>query len=90
MLTRGAEIHATGLTESFSFDDFMKKHHPAPLVLFAMDGRDRLKVFTADSRIAPGPGWTVISLIIEDRSEPGRTENADPTRTKIEADSLKS
>jgi NhaP-type Na+/H+ or K+/H+ antiporter len=70
MLTRGAEIHATGLTESFSFDDFMKKHHPAPLVLFAMDGRDRLKVFTADNRIAPGPGWTVISLIIEDRSDP--------------------
>jgi NhaP-type Na+/H+ or K+/H+ antiporter len=82
MLARGAEMHATKLTESFSFDDFLKKHRPSPLVLFAIDTRDRLKVFTADNRIAPGPGWTVISLIIGDRSEPENTENATPPFSK--------
>jgi NhaP-type Na+/H+ or K+/H+ antiporter len=70
-LGRGDEIHSTGLTETFTFEDFLAKNREA-LVLFALDAKNRLKVATTTEQIRPGPGWTVISLI---KQQPARAGN---------------
>ena len=62
-LAGGAEIRETSLTESFDFDDYYRKYYKRAMPLFAIDPKGQLQVFTADSRIKPGPEWTLLSLV---------------------------
>lgn len=64
-LSVGGEIRETKLTENFDFDAFNRMHFRRAVPLFAVDPKDRLRVFTATAgaQVAPGPGWTLISLI---------------------------
>ena len=63
MLSDGAEIHSTKLTDEFGFDEYYKKYfHAVPL--FAINPRGKLFVYTAESDLKPTAGWTIISLIV--------------------------
>ena len=69
MLSEGAEIRSTKLTETFGYSDFYKKHFRRAVPLFALNPKGRILVFTPDIEIDPGPGWTLISLILPSKEE---------------------
>lgn len=63
MLGKGAEIHSTGLSDEFGFDEYYKKYFGRAVPLFAINPRGKLFVYTADSDLKLVSGWTIISLI---------------------------
>lgn len=60
LLSQGAKIHATTLSENFSFEDLLMQSKLYPL--FAIDKNDRIHVFSDASELQPESGWSVISL----------------------------
>ena len=62
-LYRGAEVRRTGLSEEFTLPDFRAMHGERATPLFAVDPKGRLEVFTAETPLEPGPGWTLLALI---------------------------
>jgi len=66
LMSQGADIHDTGLTENFSFDDYQNKYGSRAIPLFALDLKNKLHIFTEDHQITPNAGWTVIGLISPD------------------------
>lgn len=65
MLSRGAEIRVTNLTESFDSTQYQEKNGGRAVPLFALTPRERLRIFTPESAFAPGPGWAIISMVAE-------------------------
>jgi NhaP-type Na+/H+ or K+/H+ antiporter len=73
LLSRGAKLKQTKLTENFSFEDYLQQHGRRVTPLFAFNPRRRLRFFTAAASPKPETGWTVVSLVQDD---------ADPTQTE--------
>lgn len=67
LLSRGAEIHATRLSEQFGWEDYLRTH-PDLISLLAVDPTERLHVFSVDSVPPVQADWTVLSLIVPDES----------------------
>lgn len=65
LISRGAVIRKTGLSEEFDFDAYRNVAGRQLWPLFAVDSRDRIHVFTAERQPEPKPGWSVFSLIHE-------------------------
>ncbi|HFD12478.1 MAG TPA: sodium:proton antiporter [Crenotrichaceae bacterium] len=63
LLSQGAEIRSTRLSEDFTFDDYMKKNGKRTIPLFAITPDNRLRVFVPSGNLTLTPGWTVISLV---------------------------
>lgn len=74
LLSQGAEIRSTSLTESFSFEDYQAQYGKRATPLFALDSRARLHVFIAEEPMKPAAGWTIISLIQDSSKTKERTE----------------
>ena len=68
---RGAEIRRTNLSESFTLEHFREMHGERATPLFAVGPKGKLEVFTAESKLEPGPGWSVIALIDPQLQEEG-------------------
>ena len=69
-------------TESFDFDDYYRKYYKRAIPLFAIDPKRQLQVFTAESRITPGPAWTLVSLVEpEQKRSEGHAGTADGALT---------
>lgn len=66
LLSQNAEIRSTPLTENFELEDYKKKYGKKAIPLFALDTKERLRIFEANDKITPGAGWTLISLIQND------------------------
>ncbi len=66
LLSRGAGIHATRLTESFSMADYLNAYEVRPIPLFALDPKGGLHPFTTRAKLAPQAGWNLLGLIAED------------------------
>lgn len=62
-MARGAEVHRTNLSEAFTLSDFRGLHGERATLLFALDPKGRLKIFTPEAPIAPTAGWTLLALI---------------------------
>jgi NhaP-type Na+/H+ or K+/H+ antiporter len=62
LLGQGATVRSTPLTEEYDFESFSVSQHQPAINLFALDDEGRLRVFSSHAELAPGPGWTVISL----------------------------
>ncbi len=62
-LYRGAEIRRTTLSETFGIENFRAMHGERAALLFAVDPKGRLEVFSAETPLQPGPGWTIIALV---------------------------
>jgi len=71
LISQGAEIHDTLLSEDFSFEDFQQKYGKRAIPLFAIDPRGRIQVFVAGGKMQPEAEWTLLSLI-----EPSEEEKA--------------
>ncbi len=63
LLSQGAEIHDTQLTDDFGFDDYNDQYQKKAIPLFAIDGRGRLRPFTAEDSPKPSAGWTIVALV---------------------------
>ncbi len=70
LLSQGAEIKSTRLSDDFSFDEYRKKHGKRAILLFALTPDSRLRVFVPNSNLAPISNWTVIALV---QTEPEET-----------------
>jgi NhaP-type Na+/H+ or K+/H+ antiporter len=62
---KGAVIRSTPLTEEYDFKALGADQGSAAVNLFALDARGRLRVFSPADDLEPGPGWTVVSLGME-------------------------
>ena len=69
LVSRGAKIKQTKLTDNFSFTDYLEEHGRSVIPLFMFNNRKRLRFFTAAETIAPETGWTVVSLIPAEQPE---------------------
>lgn len=65
-MARGAEVHRTNLSEAFTLADFQAMHGERATLLFALDPKGRLEVFTTETPIVPAAGWTLLALIDPD------------------------
>lgn len=63
LVSQGAEIRTTTLTETFDFQAYKEKHGQKAITLFAVDPKGRLQVFVDGGKLHPGAGWTVTSVI---------------------------
>lgn len=75
LLSQGAEIRKTRITEEFSFEDYLKVEGRQAWPLFAVDGRGHIQVFTAESKFEPKPGWSVFGLIRDNGEKDKENEN---------------
>ncbi|HKJ76244.1 MAG TPA: sodium:proton antiporter [Gammaproteobacteria bacterium] len=63
LLSKGAEIHATHLTEDFGFEAFRELYGDQAIPLFAVTPRGNLRLFTNNGELAPGAEWDVVALL---------------------------
>ena len=77
MLTRGAEIRTTKLTENFGFEDYLNKNRDRAIPLFALTPWNNLRIFTMGKTFTPGSGWTIISMVAVDEGEPQKNAQND-------------
>jgi hypothetical protein len=62
LMSQGAEIHTTRLTEQFDFGAYRERYGREIVPLFAIDRKGFLRVFTASNNLRPAPDWKVTSL----------------------------
>jgi hypothetical protein len=72
LLSNGAIIRATQLTENFDFNAYRDRYGARALLLFAMDKKQRLYVFSTAREIYPEVGWTVVSLLPPEAAKEAR------------------
>lgn len=73
ILEKNDQIHTTKLTDTFSLKDFHATHNNNVVILFALDLKEKLHVFTAEHKINPTSGWSLIYLS-HDRQSNGNNE----------------
>lgn len=66
LLSQGAEIHNTGLTESFDFHSYQSEYSNKAIPLFALTPKGRLQPFYVGHKITPSQDWSIIGLIPKD------------------------
>ncbi len=70
LLSQGAEIHITTLSDDFDYDRFRERYLNRAIPLFTLDEHERLYFFVAgDQSLQPRPGWKVASLLPSDLLE---------------------
>ncbi|KGD65791.1 NhaP-type Na+/H+ and K+/H+ antiporter [Alcanivorax nanhaiticus] len=91
LLSQGAEIRKTRLTEEFDFEAYRNAPGRQVWPLFAIDSRDRVQVFTAESQPEPKAGWHMLGLIKEDtaKEEAKAEARAEAAAEKVAAEKEK-
>lgn len=64
ILQDGNEIKTTGLTDQFSYTDYLNQREEKRIPLFAIDPDDQIHPLTVDSDFAPKAGWKIIGISI--------------------------
>lgn len=62
LLKQGAEIRITGLTDAFSYSDYLAQN-AGVMLLFALDDNGNLRLPAAGSELEPKAGWRVAGLV---------------------------
>lgn len=70
MLSRGAEMHSTGLKDDFSWEDYQGHYRERAVPMFFVDNRGRLRVRT-DQALEPQSGWKVIAMVLPEDAAAG-------------------
>ncbi len=63
LLSQGAEIKSTQLSENFTFSDYKNEYGSRLLVLFGIDEQEKLHVFINDDESNVGSEWQILGLI---------------------------
>jgi NhaP-type Na+/H+ or K+/H+ antiporter len=61
LLSQGAEVKTTKLSDEFTFELF-KQQHNKTIPLFAISPKGRIQIFVKDGDFTPSSGWVIISL----------------------------
>ena len=70
LLSQGAEIKSTRLSEDFSYEDYIDQYGKRAILLFALTADNRLKVFVPGDNLTPASGWTIMALVKPVKTEP--------------------
>lgn len=70
LISKGARIRSTKLTESFGFDELYKQSRGRLIPLFAITPKGQLRIFTAQTKLEPQAGWTILSLAEDVSGDP--------------------
>jgi len=76
----GFQLKKTSLSEEFTWEDFVARYGESATILFVVDEAGRLAIPTVAVPLAPGPGQTIIALIVDAADEQTTPAAADPTR----------
>lgn len=71
LIRRGARPRSTPLTEEYDFKAYNADRKERSVKLFALDDEGRLRVFSDERELMPEPGWTVVSLALDDEAGAG-------------------
>jgi hypothetical protein len=69
LLGQGAKIRATKLTENYDFGAYQISQSKSSVLMFAINEKSRLKVFSNREEIEPEVGWTIIALAPEEEGD---------------------
>ncbi len=67
LIAQGAKAKQTKLSESFGYEAYQEQYGKRATPLFAINNKKRLYFFTAMEAIVPEHGWTIVSLVQEDK-----------------------
>lgn len=81
-LSHGAEIRKTGLTDAFTFADYMSKHAKRRHLLFAIDRDKYVKVFTQEYDFVPKSGWSILALVKAEEIADGAGEKSNRVKKR--------
>ncbi len=70
LLSKGASIKTTQLSQEFTFEDYLKKHGNRLTLLFALKPDKELIPLGQADKLLPQEGWEIISLIQPAPAEP--------------------
>ncbi len=70
MLSLGAVIKKTALTEQFGWPQFKEEYEESKVVPFMLTRGSEAVIATVDRPLEPQVGWTVVSLVLEPDSVP--------------------
>lgn len=68
LLSQGAEIRKTKITEEFGYDQYREKQGKGTIPLFAVTSKNSLRIFTPNDDLKPTAGWTIVGLTTETKS----------------------
>lgn len=63
LISKGASIKTTQLSQAFTFEDYLKKHGNRLTLLFALKPDKELIPLSQADKLLPQEGWDIISLI---------------------------
>ncbi|MBV4460142.1 sodium:proton antiporter [Pseudomonas sp. COR58] len=63
LLSQGAELYSTTLTDGFGWEDYRALHGNRATLLFMRDDSGWVYAVTPEAALKPGPGWTLLALI---------------------------
>ena len=69
LIAQGAKAKRTKLSESFDYEAYKEQYGKRATPLFAMNSKNRLYFFTATDSVVPEQGWTIVSLVQEDKEK---------------------
>lgn len=69
LLAAGWRIKSTRLTATFDWPHFIEQYGSTSILLFGVEERGALRVVSTKREVEPRPGWVVIVLVPESRSE---------------------
>lgn len=64
LVSKGATIKTTRLSDSFSYDDYHQQYADRALPLCALDPQNKLFLFTISQELKPKAQWRIVSLIM--------------------------
>lgn len=78
LLGQGAKIRSTTLSEEFDFEAYNLAQNRSTVLLFAINDKGRLKVFSTREELAPEAGWKIIAIAPEDESRNAKESSPEP------------
>lgn len=68
LLSEGAEVKTTGLTEQFDYEDYQSMYGESLMPMFLISEDGGFQVFTREKKLNPRPGQKIIALVKEPES----------------------
>ncbi|MFP8965725.1 cation:proton antiporter [Pokkaliibacter sp. CJK22405] len=74
LLSQGARLRTTKLSEDFAFEQWWKQHSSSRYLLFAISPKGQVEIFSNESNPQPKANWILISLDVEVETEADKAQ----------------
>jgi hypothetical protein len=68
MVSKGAGVRSTLITETFSYEEYQKQYEGIAFLLFSLDPKGNIHFFTESQAPSISSGWTIVSLVDLEKS----------------------